>query len=293
MQAAIDDRTAQTPALAVVVRNVQRLQEALRRQVSIENPSCYLGFAQSTLSEPAFLAEVASRSGCGLLLDINNIAVTAHNLRLDARDWLDLPTEAITQYHLAGHAVNDADGEPILIDDHGSPVSDGVWALFADVVQRFGRRPTLIEWDTDLPPLAVLLDEAARADRLEAAVPLALRDLQAAFAAHLLGGDSADLAEVLAAEVLGDAIPAAARLRVYRHHVFESLGSALAATFPTVQALVGTDFFRGLARAFVGQSPPDQPVLPELARASRTSSPAMTLPATCHTWPTSPASIGR
>ena len=90
-------------------------------------------------------------------------------------------------------------------------------------------------------------------------MPLALRDLQAAFAAHLLGDDSAELA----AEVLGDAIPAAARLRVYRHHVFESLAAALAATFPTVQAVVGADFFRGLARAFVGQSPPDQPVLAE------------------------------
>jgi len=153
-------------ALTVVVRNVQRLQEVLGRQISIENPSCYLGFAQSTLSEPEFLAEVASRSGCGLLLDVNNIAVTAHNLRLDARDWLTLPAGAITQYHLAGHAVNDADGEAILIDDHGSRVSDGVWALFADVVRRFGQRPTLIEWDTDVPPLAVLLDEAAQAGRL-------------------------------------------------------------------------------------------------------------------------------
>jgi uncharacterized protein len=156
-------------ALAVVVRNVERLQEALGRQVSIENPSSYLGFAQSTHSEPAFLTELVRRTGCGLLLDVNNIAVTAHNLRLDARDWLGLPGEAITQYHLAGHAVNDADGEPILIDDHGSCVSDGVWAMFADVVQHFGRRPTLIEWDTDLPPLATLLDEAAHADRLIAA----------------------------------------------------------------------------------------------------------------------------
>ena len=95
-------------------------------------------------------------------------------------------------------------------------------------------------------------------------MPLALRDLQAAFAAHLLGADRADLAaEVLAAEISGDTIPASARLRVYRHHVFESLGSALAATFPTVEALVGADFFRRLARAFVGQSPPDQPVLAE------------------------------
>ena len=152
-------------ALDVVVRNVGRLQDVLGRQVSIENPSCYLGFSDSTLSEPAFLAELARRSGCGLLLDANNIHVTAHNLRLDPSDWLALPGDAITQYHLAGHAVNDADGEPILIDDHGSRVGDAVWALFDGVVKRFGARPTLIEWDTDIPALSVLLDEAGRADR--------------------------------------------------------------------------------------------------------------------------------
>ena len=151
-------------ALDTVVRNVGRLQAALGRQVAVENPSCYLGFAHSTLSEPAFLSELVRRSGCGLLLDVNNIVVTAYNLRLDPRDWLQgLPGQAITEYHLAGHAVNDADGQPILIDDHGSRVGDGVWALFAEMVRRFGVRPTLIEWDTDIPPLAVLLDEAARA----------------------------------------------------------------------------------------------------------------------------------
>jgi uncharacterized protein len=151
-------------ALDVVVRNVQRLQDRLGRQVSIENPSCYLGFTHSTMSEPEFLSEVARRSGCGLLLDVNNIHVTAHNLRLDARDWLTLLPDAVTQYHLAGHAVNDADGEPILIDDHGRRVSDAVWSLFQEVVGRIGSRPTLIEWDTDLPALSVLLDEAQRAD---------------------------------------------------------------------------------------------------------------------------------
>ncbi len=155
-------------ALAVVVGNVQRLQDILGRQVAVENPSCYLGFAQSMLSEPEFLSELSRRSGCALLLDVNNIAVTAHNLRLEAHDWLDLPGEAIAQYHLAGHAVNDADGEPILIDDHGSRVSEGVWALFAEVVRHFGSRPTLIEWDTDVPALDVLLDEAGRADRVVA-----------------------------------------------------------------------------------------------------------------------------
>jgi len=154
-------------ALEVVVRNLDRLQEALGRRVSIENPSCYLGFVQSTLTEPEFLAELVRRSGCGLLLDLNNIVVTAHNLRLDPRDWLKaLPGEAITEYHLAGHAVNDCDGEPILIDDHGSRVGDEVWALFGDALRRYGPRPTLVEWDTDIPALPVLLEEAARAERM-------------------------------------------------------------------------------------------------------------------------------
>lgn len=147
-------------SLGVVARNIDRLQQAIGREVSIENPSCYLGFRHSTLAEPEFLGELVRRTGCGLLLDINNVVVTAHNLRLDPRAWLDLPAAAITQFHVAGHAVNDADGEPILIDDHGSRACPGVWALFADAVARFGPRPTLVEWDTDLPPLAVLLDEA-------------------------------------------------------------------------------------------------------------------------------------
>lgn len=151
-------------ALDVVERNVHRLQERLGRQVLIENPSCYLAFAHSTLSEPEFLAELTRRTGCGLLLDANNIVVTAHNLRLDPAAWLrELPPAAIGQYHLAGHAVNDADGESILIDDHGSRVGEGVWALFDEFVRRYGPRPTLVEWDTDLPVLDVLLEQACRA----------------------------------------------------------------------------------------------------------------------------------
>lgn len=153
--------------LAIVARNVDEMQQTLGRQVSIENPSCYLAFSHSTLSEPEFLAELVRRTGCGILLDANNIHVTAHNLRLDPVSWLDvLPGSAITQYHVAGHAVNDADGEPILIDDHGSRVSGEVWTLFKEIVARFGERPTLVEWDTDIPSLPVLLGEAARAEAL-------------------------------------------------------------------------------------------------------------------------------
>lgn len=157
-------------ALEVVVRNVDRLQDAMGRQVLVENPSCYVSLASSTIPEPAFLAELVRRSGCGLLLDANNIHVTAHNLGLDPQAWLDgLPADAIGEYHLAGHAVNEADGETILIDDHGSAVADPVWALFGKCVERFGARPALIEWDTDIPALSVLLDEARRADLVLAA----------------------------------------------------------------------------------------------------------------------------
>ncbi|MBU8875323.1 DUF692 domain-containing protein [Reyranella sp. MMS21-HV4-11] len=152
-------------ALQLVTRNVDRLQEKIGRQVLVENPSCYLAFNHSTLTEPEFLSELARRTGCGLLLDANNIVVTAHNLRLDPTSWLnDLPAAAIGEYHLAGHAMNEADGETILIDDHGSRVSDNVWSLFQEIVRRHGPRPTLIEWDTDLPAIGVLLDEARRAD---------------------------------------------------------------------------------------------------------------------------------
>lgn len=154
-------------SLEIVARNVGRVQDRLGRQIAIENPSGYLGFNISTLTEAEFLGELVRRSGCGLLLDINNVAITAHNLGLDPADWLnELPGEAITQFHLAGHSRNVLDdGSTILIDDHGSHVSDRVWSLFDQILQRFGPRPTLVEWDTDVPPLAVLLDEAARAGR--------------------------------------------------------------------------------------------------------------------------------
>ncbi|MBS0547109.1 MAG: DUF692 domain-containing protein [Proteobacteria bacterium] len=154
-------------ALDVVVANVQRLQEMLGRPVAVENPSGYLAIAQSTLTEPEFLAELVRRSGCRLLLDANNLHVTAHNLGLDVGDWLDkLPADAVAEFHLAGHAENDADGETVLIDDHGSAVRAEVWALFDRCVRRFGPRPTLVEWDTDIPALGVLLDEADRATRV-------------------------------------------------------------------------------------------------------------------------------
>jgi uncharacterized protein (UPF0276 family) len=160
--------TAET--LDVLCRNVSRAQERLGRRLLIENPSGYLRFRDSPIAEPALLSEVARRTGCGILCDVNNVFVTCANLGGDAAAWIDaLAPAAVGEMHLAGHAVNDADGQPILIDDHGSPVREEVWRLYERALARFGAVPTLVEWDTDLPPLPVLLGEAAKAQRRLAA----------------------------------------------------------------------------------------------------------------------------
>ncbi len=152
-------------SLGLVARNVSRAQEALGRPLLIENPSSYLRFRHSPIPEPEFLTELARRTGCGLLCDVNNVFVSCRNFDQDPAAYLDaLPAAAIGEVHLAGHARNEAEGRIILIDDHGSPVADEVWALFARALDRFGPRPTLIEWDTDVPALAVLLGEARRAE---------------------------------------------------------------------------------------------------------------------------------
>lgn len=153
--------------LRVVADHIDEVQNALGRRILIENPSSYLRFRHSSMTEPHFLAELARRTGCGLLCDVNNIYVSAWNVGLDAGSYLDtLPAPAIGEIHLAGHAANDADGRTILIDDHGSPVTAPVWKLYQRALERFGSVPTLIEWDTDLPELSVLLGEARVADRL-------------------------------------------------------------------------------------------------------------------------------
>ncbi len=154
-------------SLALVATHVAETQEALGRPLLVENPSSYLRFQQSPIPEAEFLSELARRTGCSLLCDVNNVFVSCRNFVQDPVAYLDaLPASAIGEIHLAGHAENEADGRVILIDDHGSRVSDEVWALYARALERFGPRPTLIEWDTDIPALPVLLDEARRAEAI-------------------------------------------------------------------------------------------------------------------------------
>lgn len=156
--------------LALLCRHVAQAQDRLRRRLLIENPSGYLRFRESPIPEPDFLNEVARRTGCGILCDVNNVFVTCANLGGDAEAWVDaLQPSVIAEIHLAGHAVNEADGETLLIDDHGSRVRDEVWSLYERAVERYGPVPTLVEWDTDVPALAVLLDEATKAERRLAA----------------------------------------------------------------------------------------------------------------------------
>lgn len=156
--------------LAIVCAHVQRTQDTLKRRILIENPSTYLRFRHSTIPEAEFIADVARRTGCGLLCDINNIFVSAHNTGLDPEAYIDtLPADAIGEIHLAGHARNEADGEIVLIDDHGSRVDPKVWTLYARACARFGEVPALVEWDTAVPELSVLLAEAQIADRIAAA----------------------------------------------------------------------------------------------------------------------------
>ncbi|QYD68764.1 DUF692 domain-containing protein [Paraburkholderia edwinii] len=147
-------------ALDHLCNRVDALQHALARPILLENVSTYIRFKEDQYSEAAFLAELANRTGCGVLLDINNLYVNQRNHGEDAiRAMNELAPQVVCEIHLAGHSVTDF----AVIDDHGSRVTPEVWALYKYAIRRFGQRPTLIEWDNDIPPLAVLLDEADKA----------------------------------------------------------------------------------------------------------------------------------
>ncbi|SEQ60990.1 DUF692 domain-containing protein [Thalassovita taeanensis] len=151
--------------LTRICDHIDQVQTTLNRQMLLENPSSYLAFAASTYDEPDFLTEVARRTGCGLLLDVNNVFVSATNLGYDPRDYIDAFALAqVGEIHLGGHDEDEDDhGAPLLIDSHGAAIVDPVWALLDYTLARSGPRPTLIEWDTDVPDWPTLAAEATRA----------------------------------------------------------------------------------------------------------------------------------
>lgn len=154
-------------ALEVVVGNVERAQSALDRRILIENPSRYAVDAAAEMTESEFLAALVGRTGCGLLLDLANVHVSAANLGIDAVAWLDaLPSEAVGEVHIAGHGRARFGARELVIDDHGAAVPDAVWDLLASVLADLGPLPVLIERDRNLPSLADLLEEVGRAEAL-------------------------------------------------------------------------------------------------------------------------------
>jgi hypothetical protein len=252
-------------ALDLLCARVGRVQDVLKRPILLENVSTYLRFADDAMSEAQFLAELARRSGCGLLLDINNLYVNQCNHGEDAMLALQsIAPGSVGELHLGGHLLT----PQAVIDHHGAAVAEPVWDLYAAALLRFGAVPTLVEWDTDLPPLDILLGEADKAQAMLAqheqhspwhGVPVlpppppvsldALAAGQQAFATALL-----DAAATLPS-FAGEAVPQ--RFSLYRGNLSATWRRTLGHAYPVVLALVGEEFFGGLARAYGRQYPSD------------------------------------
>ena len=151
-------------SLSTLVDNIKHMQDYLGRKILVENPSSYLEYTQSTMTEWDFINKTVQQSGCGLLLDVNNIYVTCQNHNLDAGEYIkNIPYESVEEIHLAGFSEKEIEDQSILIDTHSDKVCDEVWGLYEDVIKNSGLVPTLIEWDADIPELDVLLSEASKA----------------------------------------------------------------------------------------------------------------------------------
>jgi uncharacterized protein (UPF0276 family) len=261
--------TLDRAALALLAERVCRVQDVLRRQVLLENVSAYVRFRDDAMSEAEFLVELVRLTGCGVLLDVNNLYVNQRNHGEDALAALAaLRVGCVGEIHLGGHLET----EHALIDHHGAAVAEPVWSLYRAALGRFGRVPTLIEWDTEIPALEVLLREAAEADRIAgdfeepAKVALVSSARQAgplaqgeslALRQSMIGEGLLDGAREGAAVALISSDAPADRLGIYRGNLFANWAKGLAAAYPVVQQLVGGDFFSGLARAY-GKAYPSQ-----------------------------------
>lgn len=270
-------------ALSLMCERVDRVQEALDHQLLIENLSTHVRFHQDSMSEAHFLALLASRTGCGLLLDVNNLYVNQCNHGEDALTAMQqLPVGTVGEIHLGGHLVT----PEAVIDTHGDLVADPVWILYEAAIERFGHQPTLIEWDTDIPPLGVLLGEAERARDLAGSVTTPndvdvddkgelpnsdLDPVRAPATAHTrLAATQQDFATALMDDSQADrALRHFAgehgrhRLALYRGNQFTAWERVLRAAYPVMEMLVGEEFFGGLSREFGISVPSSSPDLNE------------------------------
>jgi uncharacterized protein (UPF0276 family) len=264
---AVDDRHLNdllplplTPeALDLVCERVHRVQDVLRRRILLENVSTYVRYRADAMGETEFLAEVARRTGCGVLLDVNNLYVNQCNHGEDALQAMrSVEPDSVGEIHLAGHLVTDE----AVIDHHGARVDDKVWRLYEHALDRFGSVPTLIEWDTDIPALEVLLAEAQRArDAVARRHEVSCGPVHAAVgtAGHSLAGTQQRFARALldrneerdALQLFaGDQALAEQRFALYRGNLTGSWNKVMASVYPVLRALVGEEFFEGLVRAY-------------------------------------------
>ncbi|MGZ3159128.1 MAG: multinuclear nonheme iron-dependent oxidase, partial [Burkholderiaceae bacterium] len=243
-------------ALVLVCDRVDHIQHVLGRQILLENVSTYLRYRDDAMSESEFLTAVAARTGCGVLLDINNLFVNQCNHHEDALTALRaVPRHMVGEMHLAGHLVT----PDAVVDHHGDRVAESVWTLYEAAVRRFGPISTLIEWDTDIPSLEVLLSEAAHARKIAAQVQheieiAHLAETQNLFSSALF--DAPDEARVLPI-FKGDTQSTQQRFALYRGNLSATWDKTLSAAYPVLKALVGDEFFGGLSRAY-GKTYPSQ-----------------------------------
>ena len=243
-------------ALALICQRVDQIQEVFGRPILLENVSTYLRYRDDAMSEAEFLAAIVSRTGCGILLDVNNLYVNQCNHHEDALTALeDIPVCSVGEIHLAGHLVT----PDAVVDHHGDRVVPSVWTLYEAALRRFGAMSTLIEWDTDIPALDVLLDEARKARNIATQVSMQaagtmLANTQQVFSSGLFDLQTEDAALPL---FKGNAALTEQRFALYRGNLSATWEKTLSAAYPVLKALVGDDFFHGLACAY-GKAYPSQ-----------------------------------
>jgi uncharacterized protein (UPF0276 family) len=258
--------------LDLLSERVERVQEALRRPILLENVSSYVRFAADSMSEAQFMAALAGRTGCRLLLDVNNLYVNQLNHGEDALAAIAaIAAGSVGEIHLAGHLVT----PEVVIDHHGDTVAEPVWQLYRAALERFGRVPTLVEWDTDIPPLEVLLGEADKARALAARfavrsdAPPRPAPLAAPAGANGVAESQQSFAHALfdlagQAEALTQLKPGADlehRFTLYRGNLVANWDKTLGSAYPVLRTLVGEEFFSALARAYGMAHPSDSPDL--------------------------------
>ena len=255
-------------SMRIMIEHVEQMQETLGRQILVENPSNYLAFDQMDYAETDFLNELAHSTGCGLLLDINNVYVSSVNLQRDPLAYIhNINPRYVKQLHLAGHTETERDGERVLIDTHNKTVRDGVWQLLDDALEHLGPKPGLIEWDSDFPEFSVLLEQCDKAasylKQPRKAQPTLLHRNHRASEECDDNGDLARLQSkfLTAIMTLENTAPAVEkgtrrRISVYQHNVDGALVDYMAEAFPAVKGVVGEDYFTQMVRSYYREQPP-------------------------------------